>query len=285
MCKLALEQADRKRWWNLDSDVNWQGIAPDADDETVDIVETFWAVESFLPDYTSTVAQQHRTERGRAWVHTLWAYEESRHSRALEEWLLRSGRRTEAQLDVLTQTMWLRTFSLPYADGRKLLIYQMLQEGVTRLLYSNLRRRADQRRDEALSDICRLIAADEMGHYRFFRDVVAQYLLEDPEGTSADMYAVALEFEMPAFHLVPDYERRDALTRQLGLISFRSFIEEVWLRSAAHLGVDPWPPGLRDLRDAGATEASLLELLDSFANGEAFRNWLQSVQPVHTAKR
>jgi acyl-[acyl-carrier-protein] desaturase len=156
------------------------------------MVETFWAVESFLPDYTASVAAMHRTQRGRAWVHAMWAYEEARHSRALEEWLVRGGHRTPEQLDALSQRMWQRQYELPYSDGRKLLAYQMLQEATTRMLYSQLKSQATQRGDGALADICRLISGDESNHYRFFRDVVAVHLETDPVATTADLYEVGL---------------------------------------------------------------------------------------------
>jgi acyl-[acyl-carrier-protein] desaturase len=51
----------------------------------------------YLPDFTAKLLNMIRRSRGRAWFHVNWGYEESKHSLALEAWLLASGHRTEEQ--------------------------------------------------------------------------------------------------------------------------------------------------------------------------------------------
>ena len=63
-----------------------------------DVVETFCAVELYLPDYLSKLIPQVRVNRGRAWMLANWGYEECKHSMVLEDWLLRSHQRTTSRL-------------------------------------------------------------------------------------------------------------------------------------------------------------------------------------------
>jgi acyl-[acyl-carrier-protein] desaturase len=264
--KSAFNRAEHAHRWRLDADINWKDAAPSADRDLVTIVETFWAVESFLPDYTASLASMHRTERGRAWVHALWAYEEARHSRALEEWLLRGKHRTDSELDTLSQRMWQQCYTLPYADERKLVIYQMFQEAATRTLYVRLRHLASSIGDGALSDICRFISADEFNHYRFFRDVVLAHLSADREATTSDVYEVGLSFAMPALELIPDSDERYRVFQSSGLASIRIGLEDVWLSVATSLGIDPLPPPIRRWAGPSADLGALVAMAESMGD-------------------
>ena len=63
-----------------------------------DVVESFCAVELYLPDYVGKPMSKFRSSRGWTWFYANWGYEESKHSLALEDWLLRSGLRTDEQM-------------------------------------------------------------------------------------------------------------------------------------------------------------------------------------------
>ena len=267
--KQFFARSERHRRWRLDDDIDWSAQAPVVPDSFVMLAETFWAVESFLPDYTSKIASAFRTERGRVWVHAMWAYEESKHGRALEEWLLRGGHRTETELDDLSQTMWLAGENeLPHQDDRKMLIYQMLQEGMARMVYSRFRRLATEAGDGALSDVLRHLTSDEQSHYGFFRDCVRLWMEEDPEGTTTDLYDVLTAFSMPAGAFIPEYKDRDALMQRSGVGSPQLFLNHVWLPTANSLGIDALPPGLRPLRDAGVSIEDMLRMLGGGEDAE-----------------
>jgi len=92
------QRAEEKRRWNMERDIPWDKVNPEASCLTATIVQFFSAVEMYLPDYTSKMMQMIRQSRGRAWFHANWGYEESKHSIVLEDWLLRSGKRTEEQI-------------------------------------------------------------------------------------------------------------------------------------------------------------------------------------------
>ena len=52
----------------------------------------------YLPDYVAGGINVVRKSFGQAWFQANWAYEESKHSLALTEYLLRSGKRTDEQM-------------------------------------------------------------------------------------------------------------------------------------------------------------------------------------------
>jgi len=104
--------AERKRRWNIREDVPWDRCNKSIDPVIADVVQTFCMVELFLPDYLAKQLPPVRANRGRAWMLANWGYEESKHSMVLEDWLVRSGHRTEKQVaeiaDGVLATEWKR---------------------------------------------------------------------------------------------------------------------------------------------------------------------------------
>src|SRR5262249_4099700 len=90
--------AERKRRWSLEDDIPWHQVNPHLPPEISDVVESFCAVEMYLPDYIAKALPMIRANRGWSSFHANWGYEESKHSLALSDWLLRSGQRTEEQI-------------------------------------------------------------------------------------------------------------------------------------------------------------------------------------------
>jgi rubrerythrin len=256
------DRSESHRRWRLDTDIAWDSQAPTVSAELVTLAETFWAVESFLPDYTAVIAANFRSERARVWLHAMWAYEESKHARAFEEWMIRGGHRTADDLNTLSDAMWgAGGWEMPHDTDRKMLVYQALQEAMTRLVYSRFRRRAEEEGDQALVDVLRHLASDEQAHYTFFRDCIRLWLEEDAEGTLDDIYAVLMTFSMPVGHLIPNYTARDKLIDELEISSAKLFMTKVWLPVATALDVDPIPPLLRPLRDAGHSIDDIIAML------------------------
>ena len=79
-----LKLAEEKRRWNVFKDIPWSEANPDTSDTLAHCVETFCAVEMYLPDFTANLLRMIRRSRGRAWFHVNWGYEESKHSMALK---------------------------------------------------------------------------------------------------------------------------------------------------------------------------------------------------------
>src|SRR6476620_5918728 len=111
------DKAERKRRWNVREDIPWDQCNPGIDPEIADVVQTFCMVELYLPDYLSKQLPQVRNNRGRAWMLANWGYEESKHSLALEDWLVRSGHRSEKQVesmvDGVNEKEWMLKYNSP----------------------------------------------------------------------------------------------------------------------------------------------------------------------------
>jgi len=229
--------AEERRRWSIDRDVPWAKVNPASSDLTADIVQFFSAVEMFLPDYTGKMMQLIRRSRGRAWFHSNWGYEESKHSLALEEWLLRSGKRTEEQLREFEASLAGAEWRLPFDHPRQMMIYTMVQELATGLNYTNLRRRAETEGDGALSGLLRWVAADESAHYNFFRKGVKAYLQLEPEETIADLKFVFDHFSMPARALIPGWEERSRQIDAAGIYGPRMYFQKVRLPVLEDLGI------------------------------------------------
>jgi len=256
-----LERGERTRRWSVERDVDWSTVssvgagapaggasAPPSGTTTamgagvvsaeiVDIVESFFAVELFLPDYVSEALRLLRSSRGRAWMQAAWGYEECRHSLALETWLVRSCRRTERQLEEFADACLATPWTLPYDEPRKLLAYQMIQELSTAVSYRHLRDHADAAGDDALSSILRHILIDERAHYQFFRDAYRVMLADDRDGAISDLHFVLGTFEMPARRCIPGFEARGARMEQARVFDATIFVKEVTRVIYAHLDV------------------------------------------------
>jgi acyl-[acyl-carrier-protein] desaturase len=229
--------AEDRRRWDIDRDIPWDKTNPQSSELTAQIVESFSAVEMFLPDYTSKIMELVRRSRGRAWFQANWGYEESKHSMVLEEWLLRSGKRSEEDIKAFERTLLGAEWEPPFFHPRQMIIYTMIQELATGLNYTNLRRRAEEEGDIALTRLLKWISADEMAHYNFFRKGVKAYLALEPEETIADLKYVFDNFAMPAQYQIPDWEERGRAIEAAGIYGPRIYLQKVRLPILEDLGV------------------------------------------------
>ncbi len=56
--------AERKRRWSVDDDIPWRQVDRRMDPAVADVVESFCAVELYLPDYVGKALPVIRTNRG-----------------------------------------------------------------------------------------------------------------------------------------------------------------------------------------------------------------------------
>ena len=62
------DRAERKRRWSIRDDIPWDACNPATDPAVADVVESFCAVELYLPDYTSKILPVVRPSRGASCV-------------------------------------------------------------------------------------------------------------------------------------------------------------------------------------------------------------------------
>jgi acyl-[acyl-carrier-protein] desaturase len=203
MYKTFFDKAEQERRWNPFRDVPYDKINRDAPESLVVVAETFCCVESYLPDYVAKGINIVRPYFGQAWFSANWGYEESKHSVALLEYMLQSGRRTpEHMWDLQTRLMKL-DWSLPFSTARQMTIYGCFQEMATFVIYLRQEQNAKTCGDECLATIFRLNA----------------------------------HFQMPGVGIVPDYEDRIKVMREEGKVDRAVFLQKVFFPVLKYLEV------------------------------------------------
>jgi acyl-[acyl-carrier-protein] desaturase len=231
------DRAEKKRRWSLKYDIPWDKCNGSLDPAIADIVQTFCSVELYLPDYVSKLIPQVRANRGRAWMLANWGYEESKHSMALGDWLLRSGMRSDEQMTDMESQVFQQEWELPYDNAKAMVIYTTVQELATWLHYYNLRQIIGETGDPALYQVLTLIAIDERAHYDFFRKVVQIYLEDDRAGTLEQLRRVLNTFAMPAVHLLLDGRQRTEAVKAMRIFDYDIFYYKVFEPITVALGV------------------------------------------------
>jgi acyl-[acyl-carrier-protein] desaturase len=243
--------AERRRRWRLADDIPWDQCNPALKPVVADVVETFCAVELYLPDYSAKILPKVRHSKSRSWFYANWGYEESKHSLALGDWLVKSGHRSEEYMADLEAKVFAREWNLPQDHHLGMLVYAMVQEEATFLNYRNLRDRVKALGgDPALEKMLQLMSIDEKAHHTFFRDCLKVYMEFDRAAVIDQMRRVMNEFQMPAIHdLLDESPRRLAAVRSLELFDADIYYREVYRPLLLELGVTRAelrsPPGER----------------------------------------
>jgi acyl-[acyl-carrier-protein] desaturase len=178
-----------------------------------------------------------RTSRGKAWFYANWGYEESKHSLALGDWLLRSGHRTDEQMADLEAHVSQHQWNMPHDSPVGMLVYAMVQELATGLNYRNLGRCVGERGDPALSRLLGLIRIDEQAHHNFFLRAVRLYLEHDRPETLRQLRRVLHNFSMPVIYEMADGRRRVEAIKELRVFNDVIYFQEVYQPVLAALGV------------------------------------------------
>jgi acyl-[acyl-carrier-protein] desaturase len=231
------EKSERTRRWNVFNDVPWEKAESCPRDADLALcAETFCGVEMYLPDYVGQGICAVRDTFGQAWFQANWAYEESKHSLVLREYLVRTGQRSFDDLITFERAILGKQWQKPFSTAQQMTVYGAIQEMTTFVIYLKQERLAREKGDELLASIYSLIARDEIAHCRFYEKVIGLLLEEDPEGVKRDLAYVFRNFTMPAYDLVPDYDSRVQVMRTAG-IDRGVFIRDVWLTVLKRLGL------------------------------------------------
>jgi acyl-[acyl-carrier-protein] desaturase len=239
MYREFFDRAEKRRRWNLRDDIPWHQVNRNMDPAVAFVVESFCAVEMFLPDYVGKALPVYKPSPGRVWFHVNWGYEEAKHSLALGDWLLASGLRTEEQMDDLQKQTAALEWKPPYGDPLGVVAYAMTQELATWLNYRNLKRKveATQGGDPALEKLLTFIMVDECCHYDFYLRVTKMYLEWDRESSLRILRDVLKTFAMPAIHQMADSPQREATIRGMKLFDEEIYYLEILKPVLARLGV------------------------------------------------
>ncbi|MDR3689983.1 MAG: acyl-ACP desaturase [Fimbriimonas sp.] len=212
--KWYIDRSQRSRSWNADRSFPWDQFGKSHSPEMMRILEGFFAVEQFNPDYAGNITHIVRASYGRAGFQVSWGSEEMRHSDLWRNCLLASGQRSIDWLDDYVALLRGGEWTVPWDDPTRMLLYQVIQERATQLNYLNAAQiargdhptstlRSDV--DPVLAEVARLIAIDEAAHYNFFIEGARLLFYYKPEETAQALIDVIKFYSMPGRDLVPDY--------------------------------------------------------------------------------
>jgi len=204
-----LETAEQKRSWSVFNDIPWEKLdASRAAEGDARCAEIYCAEELYVPDYSSNALELTRSVLGMAFFQARWAFEESRHGLVFREYLIRSGLRTETEVEDLERGVIANVWKLPFETQRRMTCYGAIQESVTYLAYKARKELARAAGDSVLEAIYHCVARDEAAHGGFYRAITGLELAEDRAGTISDLAHVLRNFKMPGDGLIPFYRQR-----------------------------------------------------------------------------
>ena len=257
------------RNWNPDRSFDWLAVRHDHAEAVHTVIEGFYAVEQFVPDYVHTLLQVIRASYGRSHFHIRWGAEEEKHAELWRNAVLSMGRRSPEWMEDYTDALRKRAWDLPWDDPIHMLFYTVFQERATQVNYVNLGLALSEgmpdgpfahSADPVLAQACRTIAVDEAAHYHFFLEAARLFLYYFPEEAGAAMADVVRHFGMPARDVIPDYAAFGAVLHQSGLFSRRIHYRDVVAVALKHLGADDIryvEAGIRRSREAPAPDGTL----------------------------
>lgn len=241
-----VDRSQIKRNWNADRAFDWAAIGRDHSPELLTIVEGFYGVEQYAPDYTSELIRLVRRDYGRAQFQMRWGAEEEKHSDLWRNVLLFSGARTPKWLEDYTGELRANAWVAPHDDPLRMLLYTVIQERATQMYYLNVlkvaRGESDKPQfagdtDPILAQVARTIAVDEAAHYAFFLEGARLFLYYYPEETLEALVDVLSAFAMPALSHLPDSEHLGKTIYEGGVFDGRIYSRDVVRTAVKNLGV------------------------------------------------
>jgi acyl-[acyl-carrier-protein] desaturase len=236
-----------KRNWNADSFVNWREMRADHSEDVALLIEGFFAVEQFAPDYTSEILRLVRRSHGRSHFQMRWGAEEERHANTWENALLFSKSRSPRYIDEYKKELRNNTWTLPWDDPLHMMVYTVFQERATQVNYLNFAQLSrgqaakpgyDTEADPILERACTILATDEAAHYYFFLECARLYLYYFPEETLQAILDVVTHFAMPAQDIIPNWPVIAETIYKTGVYGPREFQRNVIVPVMKNLTVE-----------------------------------------------
>jgi acyl-[acyl-carrier-protein] desaturase len=240
-------RSQETRNWNADRSFDWRALRTDLPKDVVTVLQGFFAVEQYAPDYTSELVNLVRRSHGRSHFQLRWGSEEEKHADAWENAVLFSRQRTPEWIAEYKERLRSLQWSLPFPDPITNLVYTVFQERATQLNYLNMMNIAQGKstkphlagfQDPVLAKVAQTIAVDEAAHYNFFLEGVRLYLYYYPRQTLEAIRHVITTFSMPASQLVPNWEEFFETVYRAGIYGPRDFSRDVVQVVFRNLGIE-----------------------------------------------
>ncbi|MEW6420768.1 MAG: acyl-ACP desaturase [Deinococcota bacterium] len=240
-------RSQETRNWNADRSFDWRHMNKNLPPEVITVIQGFFAVEQYAPDFTSNLVTLVRRSHGRSHFQLRWGSEEEKHADAWENAVLFSEQRSPEWIAEYKDRLRSQTWELPFPDAIHNLVYTVFQERATQLNYLNMMKIAQGRSekphlqgvsDPVLAKVAQTIAVDEAAHYNFFLEGVRMYLYYYPERTLEAIKNVISQFSMPAATLVPDWQAFYETVYRAGIYGPRDFSRDVMQVAFRNLGIE-----------------------------------------------
>ncbi|MCB0129676.1 MAG: acyl-ACP desaturase [Caldilineaceae bacterium] len=241
-----VSRSQQTRNWNPNTDIDWRNYRTDHSDKLNQIIEGFFAVEQYVPDYVLTLLQVIRRSYGRSHFHIRWGAEEEKHSDLWENALLFSRFRTPEWIEDYKEMLRSRQWELPWDSPLHMIFYTVIQERATQVNYLNTgliaRGKVDNPDfandvDPVLTKASQIIAIDEAAHYNFFLEGARLFLYYYPAQSLEALQDVIQYFAMPAGNLIPNYDRFAEIVAKAGIYGPREHLSSVLDIALENLGV------------------------------------------------
>jgi acyl-[acyl-carrier-protein] desaturase len=241
-----LNVSQSKRNWNPDTSFEWNQIRTDHSDAMRTILEGFFAVEQYVPDYTSKTIHMMRRHHGRSHFQIRWGAEEERHSDLWYNTLLFTRARTSEWMAEYQYNLRGTEWQLVWDDPLHVTAYVVIQERATQVNYLNTVLAAKGKlnspefandEDPILARIAQTIAVDEAAHYNFFLEVLRLYMYYYPARTLEALNDVIKQFAMPANQYIPNFEEFFETAYRTGIYNAREYARDVVQVALDNVGV------------------------------------------------
>ncbi|HEX3247432.1 MAG TPA: acyl-ACP desaturase, partial [Chloroflexota bacterium] len=231
-----LAESQARRNWSPSHSFDWRALRTDHSPELNIILEGFFAVEQYIPDYTSKTISLSRKNYGHSQFQIRWGAEEEKHADLWLNVLLFSRFRTPQWIEQYQEILRNKEWQLPWEDAFHMVIYALIQERATQLNYLNAaliaRGQSDlagfeNEADPVLVKVAQTIATDEAAHYSFFLEVARLYLYYYPAQTLDALFDVIEHFAMPGMDLVPNIAELTELLYRSAIYGPRQYARDV----------------------------------------------------------
>lgn len=241
-----IDRSQKTRNWNADKSFDWRNIGTNHSSILHHIVEGFYAVEQYVPDYTSKAITLVRKSYGRSHFQIRWGAEEEKHADLWLNAMLFLRHRTPDWIRDYMHSLRNHVWNLPWDDALHLNCYTVIQERATQLNYLNTAIITDGKsdkpelandKDDILSQAAKAIAVDEAAHYSFFLEILRLQLYYFPAQTLEALQTVINHFTMPAMSFIPNATDFQESLYQAGVYGPRQYMGGVLSVALKNLGI------------------------------------------------
>jgi acyl-[acyl-carrier-protein] desaturase len=274
-----VSRSQKTRNWNPNNDFNWREFRTDHSEKLNRILEGYFAIEQYVPDYVLQLLKVIRKSYGQSHFHIRWGAEEEKHADLWQNAILFSRHRSPEWIDEYKHTLREGQWELPWDNAMHMIFYTVVQERATQVNYLNTAKisRGEMKDpdfandiDPVLASMSQVIATDEAAHYNFFLEGARLYLYYYPAQALEALYDVIKFFAMPAGDLIPDYDHFAEIVARACVYGPREHLRDVLdvaLKSLSVKGKNVLYKGIKRIRsvpreDGTMQDTSIFDMLD-----------------------